>query len=1009
MTLSRVVLTQYRKGPVFQAPGIDFLATGPVPSPAAPAPAWGRMRAVDLVMINRACLAPRLLDALALQSVRPIGAPGQQRYTPNASQAGCLPPGSPGASLATTCAPQVSLYEEIVAYGTVLDAVDKPVLAGYWLEMENTEIRCTMILDADCVARLSSLGCFYSLFPRNGTAAAPAASPPPPSPPLVPPPPSAPGLQSAPDDDSSAPLGAILGGVLGGVAGLCLLGTLAWLLVLRRRRRAEARAPPGQHALLKSCSASNVSSGLPTAPPSRGSDATGHGLSEGAPCGSGVGRSNPHSEPHYKKLSDKSDAPVVERQSTFDTPASITSAALTSGPHQRDSALSTGDDVVTKRTPMRLDAVLSVRMGLGRAGSASGPLALHTGTGSTGPLEAGGVGGSGGAASGSVAGSGTGSGRVTGRGVVEGATEPGQAGPGAGADEAPGEAGEVTLLPQILGKGTFGRVQLGTWGGRRVAVKLFDVGLIVEAEAHLSAAAAAAAAGQQPAGAPGVPAPAALDGAAGAGAAAGPAGAAQFVLPMAPLLATLEPLCPEEAAAMVAAAAEAKIGALGGARGFAAGLGDAATAAGWLPPLDHAPHGSMLLGPASSGAGLSTPSTRAAEVASGATDATSVYVSVLHLFGDSQAAVVVDASASAGVAAAGAAGFLGGGMGTGAAANTGGGAKRPGPALARGVGPSAPLPSVRIDSSVAVKEGGAGAGLAEAAVSLPGLPAAQPTAAAAEEEAPAAGAGAAGPAPAAAGAGAPGPPAAFELALCRSFLSEVEVMARMRHPNIVRLLAASLQPPRMCLVLELMDTSLDRLLYGSGPGGGGPRELMPLPKVVHIVLQVAQALSYMHPTVIHCDLKPGNILLSKADSPTPAVKLGDFGLSRLQSTIRATRHADAGTAAYMSPETLSPYNHVVTHHVDMYALGVILWEMLAGQPPWQGLTLVQVAVAVGMKHMRPPLHRLPQERCPQRLRHLINCCWETDPYRRPAAEELAKGLMLALEELEHGRPYVPGA
>ncbi|KXZ41538.1 hypothetical protein GPECTOR_407g246 [Gonium pectorale] len=120
---------------------------------------------------------------------------------------------------------------------------------------------------------------------------------------------------------------------------------------------------------------------------------------------------------------------------------------------------------------------------------------------------------------------------------------------------------------------------------------------------------------------------------------------------------------------------------------------------------------------------------------------------------------------------------------------------------------------------------------------------------------------------------------------------EVEVLGRCDHPNVVRLLAASTKPPTLFLVMELMDTSLDRLLYGND---GGQRPL-PLPTVLHIAIQVAQALAYLHPTIMHRDLKPGNVLISRPDSPEPTAKLADFGLSRLRATVLVTQHPEAGT------------------------------------------------------------------------------------------------------------------
>ncbi|GLI60235.1 hypothetical protein VaNZ11_002324 [Volvox africanus] len=108
-----------------------------------------------------------------------------------------------------------------------------------------------------------------------------------------------------------------------------------------------------------------------------------------------------------------------------------------------------------------------------------------------------------------------------------------------------------------------------------------------------------------------------------------------------------------------------------------------------------------------------------------------------------------------------------------------------------------------------------------------------------------------------------------------SLEQEVQVLGRCFHPNVVQLLAACLTPPRVCLVMELMDTSLDTLLYGQKGSHesrlvssddrdesniGGPsklQQLLPLPKVLHIAAQIAAALEYLHPTIVHRDLKGG--------------------------------------------------------------------------------------------------------------------------------------------------------
>ncbi|KXZ51521.1 hypothetical protein GPECTOR_12g484 [Gonium pectorale] len=140
----------------------------------------------------------------------------------------------------------------------------------------------------------------------------------------------------------------------------------------------------------------------------------------------------------------------------------------------------------------------------------------------------------------------------------------------------------------------------------------------------------------------------------------------------------------------------------------------------------------------------------------------------------------------------------------------------------------------------------------------------------------------------------------------RAFGGEVAVLARCQHPNIVRLLAASLE------------------------------------WVLHIVMQIGRALSYMHPTILHRDLKPANVLVSNADSEAPVIKLGDFGLARLRDTVLVTREPEVGTGPYISPEAFEPANFAISDRADMYALGVILWELLSGMRPWGSMSNMQV-------------------------------------------------------------------
>ncbi|KAG2425161.1 hypothetical protein HXX76_013915 [Chlamydomonas incerta] len=294
----------------------------------------------------------------------------------------------------------------------------------------------------------------------------------------------------------------------------------------------------------------------------------------------------------------------------------------------------------------------------------------------------------------------------------------------------------------------------------------------------------------------------------------------------------------------------------------------------------------------------------------------------------------------------------------------------------------------------------------------------------------------------------------------QAFVQEVEILGRCRHDNIVRLLAANLIPPHVCLVMERMDCSLEALLRPAGRSG--PGALLPLPTALHIAADIARGLEFLHPTIVHRDLKPANVLLNNPTAEFPTAKLTDFGLSRLRATTMATQNPEVGTPAYMAPEVFEIFNFTITDKADMYALGVILWELVSGAVPWAGLSLMEIAVAVTFHKSRLPLAGLAQpappaaaaaatatyststsngyaadndagggtalapplpapgadaaaaaagvagpnvpwdgvSRCPPRLAALMLQCWEQDPKRRPAAAEAIKELLLIKRSVE---------
>ena len=219
--------------------------------------------------------------------------------------------------------------------------------------------------------------------------------------------------------------------------------------------------------------------------------------------------------------------------------------------------------------------------------------------------------------------------------------------------------------------------------------------------------------------------------------------------------------------------------------------------------------------------------------------------------------------------------------------------------------------------------------------------------------------------------------------LLDSFHAEVEVLSRLKHPNIVQFLGASVVPPHLCLVEELVENgSLWNLLHSELPDMPPPPRPQSLMRTLDLAEEIASALSYIHPTIVHRDLKSGNVLL---DGEWHA-KVADFGIARFKNNTYMTTHGGgAGTAAYMAPELFSAGR--IDEKSDIFSLGVLVWEIYLGEIPWSDCTHpMQVVMAIGINNERL---RLPDD-MPKVLSHIIKKCWREDPHRRPSASEFVR-------------------
>ncbi len=224
------------------------------------------------------------------------------------------------------------------------------------------------------------------------------------------------------------------------------------------------------------------------------------------------------------------------------------------------------------------------------------------------------------------------------------------------------------------------------------------------------------------------------------------------------------------------------------------------------------------------------------------------------------------------------------------------------------------------------------------------------------------------------------------------FRREAQAVATLRHPNIVQVFDYDVQEDVSYMVLELLEgDSLKTRLHDYRIRD----ESVPLGEVVRILLDVLDGLAYAHSEgMIHRDIKPGNILLTKRGRAV----IADFGIAQM---VEGTRHtapgALLGTMNYMAPE--QGLEGRSDARSDLYALGVVLYEMLTQRTPFQADT----PVAVLMKHAHDPLP-LPRRidpSIPEPFERIVLKALAKDPdHRYQSADAMARALQEAARQAE---------
>jgi serine/threonine-protein kinase len=224
------------------------------------------------------------------------------------------------------------------------------------------------------------------------------------------------------------------------------------------------------------------------------------------------------------------------------------------------------------------------------------------------------------------------------------------------------------------------------------------------------------------------------------------------------------------------------------------------------------------------------------------------------------------------------------------------------------------------------------------------------------------------------------------------FQREARIAASIAHPGIVDMYERGAHNGLLYLVMEYLDgENIERRIERVGP--------QPVPFVARVGVDMCSALAAAHQRdIVHRDIKPSNVFLAESGDYFDIVKILDFGLAKLHEGERLTRSNQVfGTLTYMPPEQLTSSTRV-TPAADVYALGCVLYELLAGRPPFVAAS--QAALGLAILQNPPPALRSLRPDVSQAFAQVIERALQKSPQARYRdAGELGDALYPIAEQL----------